>query len=244
MRVLALLHGPAAKIGGVEELVGKLLLHRLAIPTRPCVGDQPADAERQAAVRIDLDRYLVVRATDPARLDLETRLHVVERLLEHLERVVARALLDDVEALVQDALGGAALAVAHDRVDELADQRAVIERVGSLFALRNLSSTRHLFRSCRDSGFGVRGPRPPAASRALRVEPRLLLLRSLGAVLRATLLATLDADRVEGAADHVIPDTRQILHTATANQDQRVLLEVVTNTGDVGRDLDPVRQAH
>ena len=142
VRVFALLDGAAAQVRGIEQLVGELLLHRLAVAARARVADQPADAQRQAAVRVHFDRHLVVRAADAPRLHLEARLHVVERLLEDLQRVVAGALLDDVEALVEDALRGAALAVAHDGVDELADQRAVVQRVGREFALRDISRLR------------------------------------------------------------------------------------------------------
>src|SRR5262249_6258747 len=49
--------------------------------------------------------------------------------------------------------------------------------------------------------------------------------------------------RVERAAHHVIANARQILDAAAANQHQRVFLEVVANARDVGRDLDPVREA-
>src|SRR5262249_277884 len=104
MRVFALLHGPAAKLRRVEELAAQLLLQRLAVAARACVADQPADAERQAAVRIHFDRHLIVAAADAPRLHLETRLDVVDRLLEHLDRIVAGLLFDDVEALIEDAL--------------------------------------------------------------------------------------------------------------------------------------------
>src|SRR5688572_4709292 len=69
-----------------------------------------------------------------------------------------------------------------------------------------------------------------------------LRLRALGAVLRTTLLAALNAHGVQRAADHVVPHTGQVLHTATANEHQRVLLQVVAHAGDVRRDLDPVGQ--
>ena len=101
----------------------------LPSPRARRVADEPADAEREAAVRVHFDRHLVVRAADAARLHLEARLDVVDRLLEDLQRIVAGLLLDDVEALVEDALGRAALAVAHHAVDELGDERALIERV-------------------------------------------------------------------------------------------------------------------
>ena len=54
----------------------------------------------------------------------------------------------------------------------------------------------------------------------------------------------LHADRVERAADDVIADARQVLDAAAANEHQRVLLQVVADARDVGRDLDPVGQPH
>src|SRR6185503_6251498 len=207
----------AAEVGRVQQLVRQLLLHRLAVAARAGISDEPADAEREAAVRVHFDRHLVVRAADAARLHLEARLDVVQRLLEHLQGVIAGLFLDDVEALVEDPLRGAPLAVAHDGVDELADQRAVVERVGRQFALRNFTSAWHVV---------------------------FLLLRALCAVLRSTLLPALHADRVERAADDVVADARQVLHTAAANQHQRVLLQVVADAGDVGRHLDAVGEAH
>src|SRR6185436_8620435 len=74
MGVFALLDGAAPQVGRIEQLVGQLLLHRLAVPARAREADQPADAEREAAVRIHFDRHLVVRAADAARLHFEGRL--------------------------------------------------------------------------------------------------------------------------------------------------------------------------
>src|SRR5438552_18555435 len=65
----------------------------------------------------------------------------------------------------------------------------------------------------------------------------LLSLLALGAVLRAALLAPLGASRVEGAADHVVADTGAVFDAAAADQDHRVLLQVVTDARDVGGHL-------
>src|SRR5215470_4862202 len=70
------------------------------------------------------------------------------------------------------------------------------------------------------------------------------LLRPLGAVLRAPLLAVLHADRVERAADDVVAHTGQILHAAAADEHDRVLLQIVSDAWDVGGDLDAVGEAH
>ena len=109
VRVVALLHRVAAVLRGVDELGGEPLAHRLLAAVAR-VRDEPAHRQRDAALRADLDGDLVGRATDAAALDLELRLHVVERLAEDLERLFLEALLDDVERAVEDALGGRLLA--------------------------------------------------------------------------------------------------------------------------------------
>src|SRR6266536_3560417 len=73
--------------------------------------------------------------------------------------------------------------------------------------------------------------------------PRRPLRALLGAVLGTTLLAVGDAGGVEGCADDLVTDTREVLHPAAADEHDGVLLEVVPLTGDVGRDLHLVRQA-
>src|SRR6478735_4042178 len=75
----------------------------------------------------------------------------------------------------------------------------------------------------------------------LRGISALLLL---GAVAAAGLLAVLHALGVERAADDLVADTGKVLHPAAADEHDGVLLEVVTDARDVGRDLDTARQAH
>src|SRR5438105_10666745 len=59
----------------------------------------------------------------------------------------------------------------------------------------------------------------------------------LGAVAAAGLLAIADAAGVERAPDDLVADAGQVLHTAAADEHDRVLLEVVPDAGDVGGDL-------
>src|SRR5262245_9433847 len=66
----------------------------------------------------------------------------------------------------------------------------------------------------------------------------------LGAVAAASLLAVAHPGGVEGAADDLVADTREVLHPAATHEHDRVLLEVVPLTGDVRGDLDAARQAH
>src|ERR1700738_533845 len=69
-------------------------------------------------------------------------------------------------------------------------------------------------------------------------------LRPLGAVLRAALVAVLDALRVEHAAQDVIANARQILDAAAADHHHRVLLQIVPLARDIADDLEAVGQAN
>ena len=48
---------------------------------------------------------------------------------------------------------------------------------------------------------------------------------------------------VQSAADDVVTHTGQVLDTAAADQNDRVLLQVVADAGNVRGDLDTIRQA-
>jgi hypothetical protein len=65
----------------------------------------------------------------------------------------------------------------------------------------------------------------------------LLGLGTLGTVLRAALQAISYTGGIESTADDVITYTGEVLHTTTANEHDRVLLQVVTLTGNVTVDL-------
>src|SRR4051812_38293786 len=66
----------------------------------------------------------------------------------------------------------------------------------------------------------------------------------LGAVAATGLLAVLHAGGVERAADDLVANAGQVLHTTAAHQHDGVLLQVVPLTRDVGRDLDATGEAH
>src|SRR3954464_1180801 len=83
VRVLATLDRRAQTVHRVDELGRQLLAHALAVALARGL-DEPAHAERQPAIAPDLDRDLVGRATDAARLDLDDRGGVAKRGLEDL----------------------------------------------------------------------------------------------------------------------------------------------------------------
>src|SRR2546422_9689161 len=69
------------------------------------------------------------------------------------------------------------------------------------------------------------------------------LRAALRAVARARLLAVADAGRVQRASDDLVPNARKVLHPASSHEHDGVLLEVVADARDVGRDLDARGQA-
>src|SRR6478752_9833940 len=65
VRVLAALDSGAETVGRIQDLVLETLGHRLLATTLRVAGE-PAQRESVRAVRLDLDRHLVGRATDTA----------------------------------------------------------------------------------------------------------------------------------------------------------------------------------
>src|SRR3954469_8079152 len=73
----------------------------------------------------------------------------------------------------------------------------------------------------------------------LRGMSALLLLRAIAA---ASLLAVADALGVQRAADDLVADPGEVLHPAATHQHDRVLLQVMPDTGDVGRHLEAAHE--
>src|SRR5215813_7277616 len=70
------------------------------------------------------------------------------------------------------------------------------------------------------------------------------LFRPLRSVLRSSLLAVGNAGGVERAAHYVIADSGEVFHAASADQHDRVLLQVVSHGGNVRRYFNAVGKAH
>src|SRR5688572_15334877 len=206
----------AGVVHGDHELARELLPHRLARALARRL-DEPAHRERAAPVGADLDGDLVGRATDAARLHLNKRRGVLQRGLEDLEARLAGRSLGAGHGVVDDALGLRLLAVLHELVRELLDGHRAELAVGVLLPVGRARAAWHL------GGL-------------------LLGLGVLRAVERAALLAVLHAAGVEGAADDVVLHGREVAHRAAADEDDRVLLEVMADPRDVRRDLHAVRE--
>src|SRR5687768_7977498 len=70
------LHGCPLAVGGVHDLRDQSLGHRVLAPSAGEV-HQPSQRERGATGRLHLHGYLVRGASDPARLHLQHRSHVL-----------------------------------------------------------------------------------------------------------------------------------------------------------------------
>src|SRR5690606_4431524 len=119
----------AAAGGGVYELAGDAFDGR---PLGPGVtrGHQPAQGQGLGAARQHLDGHLVGGPADAAAAHLDARADVVEGLPDDLQRLLARAFLDQAAGAVEDAAGEVLLPVAHQLVDERGDGRVGVDEVG------------------------------------------------------------------------------------------------------------------
>src|SRR5262249_32335940 len=171
------LERPALLVQGVQNLVGELRAHSfLAALAR--IRHEPAHGKRARPALRHLDRNLVVRATDAAAADLEDRGDRLDRLLEHLDRRPAGLRAHLLQGVIDDLLGDRLLAVEHDLVDDLRDERRAVDAVGVGGAGLNVSAARHydapflapyFERAC------LRSAAPPVSSAA-----RMILYRKPG----------------------------------------------------------------
>src|SRR5229473_3429318 len=132
----------ASVLGSVKQLERELLRHALPAPL-PGETDDPAARQRQPALRPDLDRDLVGRATDTPRLDLEQRGGVAKGQVEDLQRLLLGLLSGAAQRLIYNLLGGRPLPFAHDHVHELGDRLRLIDGVGRDDTLDWTAATRH-----------------------------------------------------------------------------------------------------
>src|ERR1017187_4845627 len=211
--IVPFLDRSSTHVGGVVQFVRQFLAHAL-LRARPRVADDPAHSQRGPAVLRHLDRHLVVGPAHAPRLHFQQRLGVFYGLLESLERIVAGALAQLVHGLVEDPLGGLLLACPHHGIDELLHQGGVVDRVRRYFTNDGSSSSWHTF----------------------------LRFGTLGSIFRPALPAVCHARGIQCAANDVVTHTGEILHAATANEHDRVLLQVVPDPGYISGYFDSVGQ--
>src|SRR6266446_1525784 len=140
--VFLLLHGPAARVRRVDQLVRELVHHGLA-SALPRILQQPANRQRLPAERIHFHWNLVVRAAHAPRLHFQQRLHVLDSLLENLQRVVVGLLRHLIHRAVKHALCRRLLAFPHHRADELLHNVVGVDRIGRLHSPENKAFTWH-----------------------------------------------------------------------------------------------------
>ena len=127
--IFATFDGRAGAIGGVDDLGGQFVFH-LLLAAESAVGDEPAEAEGLLALGADFHRDLVVGGADSANLEFDFGHDVADRGGEDVHRGFLGLLFDLLEGLVDDGLGGAALAIVHDAVDQAGNEFGVIYWVG------------------------------------------------------------------------------------------------------------------
>src|SRR5258708_10790941 len=142
VHVFLLLHGPAARIRRIDQLIRELVHHGLA-RALPRILQQPANRERLPAERIHFHRNLVVRAAHASRLNLQQRLHVLDGFLEYLQPIVVGLLRHLIHRAVKHPLRRGLLAFPHHRADELLHNVAGIDRIGRLWSPENESFAWH-----------------------------------------------------------------------------------------------------
>src|ERR1035438_4596372 len=141
--VLAALHTRPEAVAGVEQLIHEPLRHGLLTALAGVV-DEPAQRQGGAAGRPHLHRDLVRRAADPARANLQGRLHVVQGTLQRHHRVVARLLLGSLKRAVHDPLGQGALSAPQHLVDQSGHQWGAIDRIGDELPFGRGALARHV----------------------------------------------------------------------------------------------------
>src|SRR5438067_13848000 len=142
MDLLTLFHRTAAAFGRFLQFAREAHRHRLLTALLRRLTD-PAHGERHPAHRPHFDWHLVVRAAHAPAFHLDHWLHVLHRLAEDLDRVLARLRLDRLERAVNDALGHRLLAARHQHVDELRQLDVVELRIRQDLALGDFSAAGH-----------------------------------------------------------------------------------------------------
>ena len=142
VHILAALHGVTGVVRSVDNLGSQALGHA-ALATGARKAHEPAQRQGLAALSADLDWHLVGGAAHAAGLHFEGRHDVRKRQIEHFGRLFAGLFRHHFKGFVAHALGGAALAIIHQLVDQLGYNNGSIYRIRKHFALRNESTSGH-----------------------------------------------------------------------------------------------------
>src|SRR4030095_2941471 len=168
VRVLALLDRIAAVLRRVHQLARQAGRHRF-FRAGARRRNEPADGQSLGALGAHLDRNLVGGAADAAAADLDARLHIVERIMEDLQRVLLEAGLDAFQGTIDDTFRNPLLAGEHDRIAELRQDDVPELRIGEDLALLWATTTGHW----RIPLFERRACLKRAARPTISLKPRL-----------------------------------------------------------------------
>ncbi len=123
-------HGFSFLFEGGEEFVGEAVFHGSSAGVAAGFED-PADGEGLLAFFVDLHGDLVVGAADASAADFDEGFDVIHGGFEDFEDGdVLDLFADDVEGVVDDALGDGFLALPHEAVDEFGKEFAVVAWIG------------------------------------------------------------------------------------------------------------------
>src|SRR6266704_1304078 len=153
VHVFFFLDRPAARIGGINQLIREFVGHRLARAFSRIL-QQPANRQRLPPERVHFHRNLVVRAAHAPRFHFQHRLHVFHGLFENLQRVVIGL-----------------LAFPHHRADEFLHQVVPVDRIGRLRPPKYKSFAWHCSLSLLQKLWLTLSARPWAASRRTWTVP-------------------------------------------------------------------------
>src|SRR5690606_3596674 len=142
VRVVTLLHCSTTTLGGVKQFTGQAQIHRFLATLLGCF-TQPAHGQSQAAHRAHFNRHLIVRATYTAAFHFNEGLDVVNRGVEHLDRLFASFSLNLVKRAVNNTFGNCFLTRQHNNVHEFGQLYAAKFWIGENFTLGNFATTRH-----------------------------------------------------------------------------------------------------
>ena len=233
VRIFLLLYGSTGTVGRIHELLRELLGHGL-FTSGPGVRGEPSEAQRLTTFCAYFNRYLIVGTADTSGFDFNNRHDVVHCFFKDFQGFFTGLVTNLLEGIINDGLCRSLLPVSGST-----------SLLGT-FPFLGTSLPSLLL------GFGYSVPgRQNVPGRACVLclfqehipDLNLLFLRSLSTVLGTRLISVRHTSGIQSAADDVITDTRDVLNSSAADQHNAVLLQIVTNTGDVSGNFDPVGQS-
>src|SRR5215217_7506806 len=119
----------ACLVESINQFASKLLRERFpgAIASRR---QNPAERQCGAAIRRNFHRYLIGCATDTAGANFHDRCNILESAIEHVQRILLGALLDQIHGFINETNSHALLAAFEHMLDHGLNMHTVITDVG------------------------------------------------------------------------------------------------------------------